>query len=87
MGLFDKFKKKSPEELQALEDNKKLLEEFNMTKALGVKKYLVAQQFIYDQDKRLFCVVNGPAEEFKEKEPWIISYDQVEAVWLEVDEW
>lgn len=89
MGLF--FRKKteevSNEERFAREENRMKLEEFQMTKALGVKKYEAAMQFIYDEEARRFVVVEGPAETFRERNPWVIDYDQVEDVWLEVEEY
>lgn len=86
MGLFSRKKEISAEELQAKEENKKKLEDFNVTKAWGVKKYPTSMQFIYDKDKKRFVVVEGPEEEFKEKNPYVIDFDQVEDVILEVSE-
>lgn len=86
MGLFSRKKEISPEELQAKEENKKKLEEFNVTKAWGVKKYPMSMQFIFDKDKKQFVVVEGPEEEFKEKNPYVIDFNQVEDVVLEVSE-
>ena len=60
MGLFSK-KDKRPAEY--IEENRRLLDEFNVTKAWGVKKYRVAEQFVYDQDKRQFVIVEGPVED------------------------
>ena len=87
MGLFSKKKEVTPEELAALEENKKILDEFNVTKSWGIKKYETATQFIYDEDMKAFVVVEGPDATFKERNPWVIKFDQVEDVWLEVDEW
>lgn len=88
MGLFSK-KEKRPAEY--LEQNRALLQGFNVTKAWGVKKYRPAMQFVYDQEKRQFVVVEGPAEDpsidFRDKNPDVISFDQVKDVWLEVDEY
>ena len=88
MGLFSK-KDKRPDDY--IESNRRLLEEFSVTKALGVKKYRTAMQFVYDQDHRQFVVVEGPVEDpavdFREKDPDVVSFDQVKDVWLEVDEY
>lgn len=88
MGLFKK-KEKRPAEY--IEENRRLLDEFNATKAWGIKKYRVATQFVYDADKRQFVVVEGPVEDpsvdFRDKNPDVISFDQVKDVWLEVDEY
>jgi hypothetical protein len=88
MGLFSK-KDKRPAEY--IEENRRLLDEFNVTKAWGVKKYRVAEQFVYDEDKRQFVIVEGPVEDpsvdFRDKNPDVISFDQVKDVWLEVDEY
>ena len=88
MGLFKK-KEKRPAEY--IEENRRLLDEFNVTKAWGIKKYRVATQFVYDADKRQFVVVEGPVEDpsvdFRDKNPDVISFDQVKDVWLEVDEY
>lgn len=86
MGLFGK-KKISEEELAFKEENRKLLEAFNVTKAWGVKKYQVADQFIYDGDGKCFVVCHGPETDFREKDPWVVRFDQVEDVILEVDEY
>ncbi|MBQ0005717.1 MAG: hypothetical protein KBS68_07655 [Clostridiales bacterium] len=84
MGLFSK--KISEEEKLYQEENRKLLEAFTPTKALGVKKVQVATQFIYDEDRKQFVVVEGPEDTFKEKNPYVISYDQVKSVSLEIEE-
>ena len=88
MGLFKK-KEKRPAEY--IEENRRLLDEFNVTKAWGIKKYRVATQFVYDADKRQFVVVEGPVEDpsvdFRDKNPDVISFDQVKDVWLEVYEY
>lgn len=89
MALF--FKKKEDPEVAAAKEaavaaNASRLEAFNMTKALGVKKVATAEQFIYDEEKRQFCVVDGPAETFKDRKPIIVDYDDVEEVYLEVEE-
>lgn len=85
MGLFSK--KPSAEELAALEENRKRLDAFEVTAAWGVKKVATAKQFIYDEKNRNFVVVDGPEETFRERNPWIVSFDQVKDVYLEVDEW
>lgn len=88
MGLFSK-KEKRPQEY--LESNRRLLDEFNVTKAWGIKKYAPAMQFIYDADRRQFVVVEGPVDrpdvDFRDKNPDVVSFDQVKDVWLEVDEY
>lgn len=85
MGLFSK--KPSAEEIAALEENRKRLDDFEVTAAWGVKKVATAKQFIYDEKNRNFVVVDGPEDSFKERNPWIIGFDQVKDVYLEVDEW
>lgn len=88
MGLMDMFKKKpSEEELAFQEENAKQLVNFNVTKSWGVKKVPTATQFIYDGDARQFVVVDGPDETFRERNPYIISFDQVTGVSLEIDEY
>lgn len=87
MGLFSKDKTPSAEELAAREVNREKLECFNMTRSWGIKKYATATQFIYDEEMKAFVVVEGPDESFKEREPWVIDFDEVEDAWLEVDEW
>ena len=88
MGLFSK-KEKRPQ--QYLDANRAMLDEFKVTKAWGIKKYRPAMQFVYDADQRLFCVVEGPIEDpsvdFRDKNPDVVSFDQVRDVWLEVDEY
>ena len=87
---FDAFSETSQEsiraQIEAREENRKALEDFNVTKAWGIKKYRVAMQFIYDQEQRCFVVVEGPEESFRERNPDIIRFDQVRNVWLEVEE-
>lgn len=85
MGLFGKKKDTRPEEY--LEENRAKLEEFETTKAWGIKKYGPAMQFIFDEKRREFVIVEGPAETFKEREPDVISFDQAKRVVLEVDEY
>ncbi|WP_270303420.1 hypothetical protein [Baileyella intestinalis] len=88
MGMFSKKEKFiSPEELSAKEENHQLLEQFQVTKAWGVKKYQVAMQFIYDDDHKWFVVVEGPEETFRERDPYVIRFDQVDSVTVEVDEY
>lgn len=88
MGLFSKKDKRPAEYLEA---NRQLLDAFNVTKAWGVKKYRVALQFVYDKEKRQFLIVEGPVDDpeinFRDKNPDVVSFDQVEDVWLEVDEY
>lgn len=85
MGLFSK--KPSQEELAAREANKELLDNFNPTASWGVKKKQPSTQFMYDENARTFVVVEGPDETFRERNPFVIGFDEVEDVFLEVDEW
>ncbi|MBQ0078608.1 MAG: hypothetical protein KBS66_01780 [Eubacterium sp.] len=85
MALFGK-KKVSPEEQAAREANKAKLDGFKVTKALGIKKYASAMQFIYDDENKQFVVVEGPEDTFKERDPWVIDYSQVTRVALDVEE-
>ena len=88
MGLFSK-KDKRPADY--LEENRRMLDEFSVTKAWGIKKYRVATQFVYDESHRWFVVVEGPVEDpavdFRDKNPDVVSFDQVKDVWLDVDEY
>ena len=88
MGLFSK-KDKRPAEY--IESNRRLLDAFSVTNAWGVKKYRPAMQFVYDGDRRQFVVVEGPVDDpaidFRDKDPDVISFDQVRDVWLDVDEY
>lgn len=88
MGLFSK-KDKRPAEY--LGENRRMLDEFTVTRAWGVKKYRPAMQFVYDQVHSRFVVVEGPVEDpsvdFRDKDPDVVSFDQVKDVWLEVDEY
>ncbi len=91
---FDGYKNSSAEDIRVQmayrEENRKDLEDFTVTKAWGVKKYTDAMQFVYDAEKRQFVVCKGPAEkteDFADRNPDIISFDQVNDVWLEVDEY
>ena len=87
MGLFSRKKGPSPEEEAAMEANKALLDKFQMTRAWGIKKHPDAIQFIYDENMKAFVVVKGPEDTFKERNPYVIGFDEVTDVWLEVDEW
>lgn len=91
---FDDYKHSSTEDirrqLEYREDNRKALDDFEVTKAWGIKKYADAMQFVYDAGKRQFVICEGPAdtmEDFADRNPDIISFDQVKDVWLEVDEY
>lgn len=85
MGLFSK--KPSQEELEAREANKEVLAKFNPTASWGVKKKQPSTQFMYDEEMKTFVVVDGPDESFRERNPFVIGFDEVEDVFLEVDEW
>ncbi len=74
------------EQMAYREANKEKVESFEITKAWGIKKYGPAMQFIYDEGKRQFAVVEGPAEDFRSKDPDIIDFDQARDVFLEVAE-
>lgn len=88
MGLFSRKKKAaSPEKLAAIEANHQLLEQFQVTKAWGIKKYPVAMQFIYDAAHQWFVVVEGPVDTFREREPFVVRFDQADSVAVEVDEY
>lgn len=91
---FDDFKSSSAEDIRRQlhyrEENREKLSDFEVTKAWGIKKYVDAMQFVYDAPKRQFVVCKGPAErteDFADRNPDIISFDQVKDVWLEVDEY
>ena len=85
MGLFNfKTKAKEEEKVFQQENLKRLESEFDVTKALGVKKYPEATQFIYDKERRCFVVVEGPEDTFKSKNPYIIDFDQVKDAYVEV---
>ncbi len=88
MGLFD-FMRKGKEEKKAFqEENLKRLEsEFDMTAALGMKEFPDAMQFIYDEGRKCFVVVEGPEDDFKSKNPYIVDFDQVKEAYVEVDEY
>lgn len=91
MGFFSKKKKDAPDpkERAAKEENRRKLDEFNVTKAWGIKKYegAGAYQFIFDEEKRWFVVVPGPVSDFRDKEPWVVDFDQASDVILDVDEY
>ena len=88
MGLFKTTREVTPEEKAFQKENLERLEnEFDATKAMGVKKFPDAMQFIYNKDRRCFVVVEGPEETFKLRNPYIIDFDQVKDVWLEVEEY
>ena len=92
---FDAYKQATADDIRLQmeyrENNRRELEDFKVTKAWGVKKYPMATQFAYDGDRRQFVVVEGPVEDgdadFRDKNPDILGFDQVEDVWLEVDEY
>lgn len=87
MGIFKTTHKVTEEEKAfQLENLKRLESEFDVTKAMGVKKYPDAMQFIYDKERRCFVVVEGPEDTFKLKNPYIIDFDQVKAAYVEVEE-
>lgn len=88
MGLFD-FMRKGKEEKRAFqEENLKRLEgEFDPTGALGAGTFPDAMQFIFDGDRRCFVVVEGSADDFRSKNPYVIDFDQVEDAYVEVDEY
>ncbi|MCI5746860.1 hypothetical protein [Eubacterium pyruvativorans] len=88
MGLFKRKEKTlSPEECAAKEENRRMLEQFQVTKAWGIKKYPTAMQFIYDETHRWFAVAEGPVDTFPEREPYVIRFDQADSVAVEVDEY
>ena len=92
---FDDFKHASTDEIREQiayrENNRKELDDFQVTKYWGVKKYRVANQFVYDKARKEFVIVEGPIDDesvnFRDKNPDIIHFDQVQDVWLEVDEY
>ena len=87
MGIFKTTHKVTEEEKAfQLENLERLKNEFDVTKAMGVKKYPDAMQFIYDKERRCFVVVEGPEETFKLKNPYIIDFDQVKDAYVEVEE-
>lgn len=85
MGLFSN--KPSQEELAARETNLETLNKFNPTASWGVKKWQPSTQFMYDDNMKAFVVVDGPDETFRERNPFVIGFNEVEDVFLEVDEW
>ena len=74
-------------QLQYRKENREKLDSFEVTEAWGVKRYPDAPQFIFDKDQRIFVIVEGPAETFRERNPDMIWFDQVEDLYLEVDEY
>ncbi|MDO4176541.1 MAG: hypothetical protein Q4D99_03575 [Bacillota bacterium] len=87
MGILKTTRKVTEEEKAfQLENLKRLESDFDATKAMGVKKYSDAMQFIYDKKRRCFVVVKGPEETFKVKNPYIIDFDQVKDAYVEVEE-
>lgn len=87
MGIFKTTRKVTEEEKAfQLENLKRLESDFEMTKAMGVKKYPDAMQFIFDKKRRCFVVVQGPEATFKAKNPYIIDFDQVKDAYIEVEE-
>jgi len=89
MGLF--AKKPSEDELAAKEENRNLLEQFKVTDVWGVKRVgSAADVFVYDEDMKAFCIAQNPIDEdgkWKEQNPWVIKFSEVEDVCLFVDEW
>ena len=87
MGIFNTTHKVTEEEKAfQIENLERLKNEFDMTKAMGVKKYPDAMQFIFDKGRRCFVVCEGPEETFKLKNPYIINFDQVKDAYIEVEE-
>lgn len=91
---FDDYKNSDAEDIRRQlsyrEENRKALNDFTVTKSWGVKKYADAMQFVYDAEKRQFVVCEGPADstaDIVDRNPDIISFDQVKDVWLEIDEY
>lgn len=87
MGILKTTHKVTEEEKAfQLENLKRLESSFDVTKAMGVKKYPDAMQFIYDKGHRCFVVCEGPENLFKPKNPYIIDFDQVKDAYVEVEE-
>ena len=87
MGIFDFKHKVAEAEIEFQQENLDRLESnFDATKAMGVKKYADAMQFIYDKERRCFVVVEGPEDDFKSRNPYIIDFDQVKDAYVEVEE-
>lgn len=88
---FDAFSDSTVDDIKAQmawrDSQKDQLAAFNMTKAWGIKKYPDAMQFIFDREKKLFTVVPGPEESFKDRKPDIFSFSDALNVTLEVDEY
>ena len=63
---FDDYKKSSSEDIRRQheyrEENRRLLDDFEVTKAWGIKKYADAMQFVYDAGKRQFVICEGPTD-------------------------
>ncbi len=86
MGIFFK-KEEAVETVSEAEMNEKKLEAFVPTRALGIKKYPEAMQFIYDEDHRRFVVVEGPEETFRDRKPTVIDFREVIDVYLHADQY
>lgn len=88
--LFEDYKDATVQDIKNQIDyregpNKELLAAFNPDKFLGVKKH-VARLCIIDEAARKFAIEYGPEELFRDNNPDIIDFDQVEDVYLEVNE-
>lgn len=53
-----------------------MLEQFQVTKVWGIKKYPTAMQFIYDEANWWFAVAEGPVDTFREREPAVPRFGQ-----------
>ncbi len=84
MGIFSKKKVEVVETISPEELNAKRLKAFEPTKAWGIKKYEDAIQFIYDEDKRQFVVVEGPEATFRERNPHVFAFSDVIDVYMHV---
>ena len=91
---FDDFKSSTAEDIKTQlnyrDENRRALDDFEVTKSRGIKKYAEDMQYAYDAGRRAFVIVEGPAEtaeDFADRNPDIIQFDQVNDVWLEVDEY
>ena len=63
MGIFETTHEVTPEETGFQTENlKRLKNEFDVTKAMGVKKYPDAIQFIYDEKRRCFVEKHNEKE-------------------------
>lgn len=88
MGILKTNHVVSDEEREYQKENLLRLEnEFDMTKAMGVKKHPDAMQFIFDKNRECFVVVPGPEENFKLKNPYVVDFKQVKDVYMEVEEY